>query len=453
MTNTSEGEASRRLGQYEIIREIGRGGMAVVYEAEHVGLKKRVAIKMLHSNSSGDSHAEARFVREGRAAARVRHLHVVEVFDVGIDDGAPFLVMELLEGQTLADLIRERGALPIDSVVQIFLPVISAVAAAHDVGLVHRDLKPSNVMLTLQNKTTLHPVVVDFGISKAADDDEALTHSGTVLGTVHYLAPEQARGAKFASPLSDQYSLGVMLYECVTGQRPFAGEGQYALLHAIVTAEARPVEALNPSLPPDFAALIRRAMRRSPELRFSSLRELGQALLAFASPVERARFGAEFERTAAVPEPTIESETALPLAVREPVAVEGVGVSHTVSRLPPRVSARRNLALGLVAGAAVTALGFAWHRQGRDAASSPPPARDAASVAAATSLAPVPPPVLSQTEPRVAASAAAPAMSSASPALRAPVVFAPNRVAPPRRKATSHSAVAEKGTNDAPIVE
>lgn len=434
----------RRLGQYEVIRELGRGGMARVFEAEHAQLKKRVAIKVLHSVLRGEKAAEARFVREGRAAARVRHLHVVEVFDVGVEAGVPFLVMEYLEGQTLAELLTARGSLPLSTVAEIFLPMISAVAAAHDLGLVHRDLKPQNVMLTLQGRSALHPVVLDFGISKVIDDDDVLTVSGTVLGTLHYLAPEQAHGAKFSSPQSDQYSLGVMLYECVTGQRPFSGEGQYSLMHAIVTAEPKPAEQLNPSLPAEFSALIRRAMRRSPELRYASVRELGRALLPFATPVVRARWAPELEH--------VEQRGIDDTAVSVEVLARPSQVGSTQLAAQPGVASsapsRRSLLGGVVVAVAIVLLVLAWlDRRAREApleaVAKPPPAP--------ATLAELPAP------PRVepAAPAAPVTVASAAPAEKPKPLLRPAA----RPSATlsarpgSPAARRETGTNNAPIIE
>jgi serine/threonine-protein kinase len=444
----------RQLGQYRVVRELGRGGMARVFEAEHIHLNKRVAVKVMHSLFRGEAASEARFLREGRAAARVRHLHVVEVFDVGVEAGVPFLVMEYLEGQTLAQLLHARGSLPLQTVVEIFLPVLSAVAAAHDLGLVHRDLKPSNVMLTLQNRGALHPIVLDFGISKLADEDESLTVSGTVLGTVHYLAPEQANGAKFSSAQSDQYALGVMLYECVTGERPFSGDGHYNLMHAIVTGNVRPVEELNPSLPRELAAIIRRAMRRAPELRFASVRELGRALLPFASPAESARWAAEFDQTTERVD-----ETAVSLEVLAAPATGATPVTLKSSHPPSDSSWLRSVGIG-AALVAAGALAMQLWSPGRNepvvsTAAAMPPTVPAPTPAAKPEPAAAPSPAgtASVTPAPVAATTSAPSVAAVA-VRKPPAAFAPAARAPiSPKKPASKPATSETGTNNVPIIE
>jgi serine/threonine-protein kinase len=171
------------------------------------------------------------------------------------------------------------------------------VAAAHDIGVVHRDLKPGNIIIAQRGRCSSapQPVVLDFGISKTADDDDApLTRSGSLLGTVHYMSPEQTRGAKFATPLSDQYALGVMLYECATGTLPFQGEGAYELMHAIVTAPMRPPSSINPEISAAFDAIVLRAMDRNPEKRFPSVEALGSALLSLGGRTSWILWGREF---------------------------------------------------------------------------------------------------------------------------------------------------------------
>jgi serine/threonine protein kinase len=442
----------RQLGQYRVIRELGRGGMARVFEAEHVHLNKRVAIKVMHSLYRGEPASEARFVREGRAAARIRHLHVVEVFDVGVEAGVPYLVMEYLEGQTLAQLLQARGALPLQTVMEVFLPILSAVAAAHDHGLVHRDLKPSNVMLTLQNRGALHPVVLDFGISKLPDEDDTVTVSGTVLGTLHYLAPEQANGAKFSSAKSDQYALGVMLYECVTGERPFSGDGHYDLMHAIVTGDVRPAEELNPSLPKELAAAIRRCMRRTPDLRFGSVRELGRALLGFASPAERSRWAAEFDQ----PSEQAADNTAVSVEALAPAVIPTL-----VSATKPAPSSWWRpvmVALG-VAAVLVLALKLAAPNRQEPVASSAaiPPAMTIVPAPAPTRVAPAPETAKAAANATAIATAAsagpsanvvaAPPSRTARPVAAPPPVRAASKVQKP-----STATSPEFGTNNAPII-
>ena len=280
-----------RLGPYAIERELGRGGMATVYEAVHTELGRHVAIKVISEGTRDNPVLLARFTREARLLAKLRHPHIVEASEVDTHEGRAYFVMELLVGPTLSAHVRASGGvgLPLAEVVGIFLPLTAAVAAAHAAGVVHRDLKPSNVLLAARG-ARVHPTVLDFGISTSGDfeDEQALTRSGTVLGTVSYLSPEQTRGAKYATPASDQYALGVMLYECATGQLPFRGESAYETMHAIVTEDARPPSTIRRDLPGAFDAIVLRAMHKEPAHRFPSVAALGRALLALADERTRA---------------------------------------------------------------------------------------------------------------------------------------------------------------------
>jgi serine/threonine-protein kinase len=283
------------VGQYVVLREVGKGAMATVYEAEHVELGKRIALKAMHAHLAEDPTAASRFLREGKAAAQIQNPHVVDVYDVGTHDGVPYLVMELLDGPDLAALLRDRGKLPLRELGDVMLPVASAVHAAHAVGVIHRDLKPSNILIARRENGEVHPTILDFGISKVTSDvDRDLTASEVLLGTVHYMSPEQTRGGRNASALSDQYSLGVMLYECATGVKPFAGSSPYALMHAIVSARLTPPSALDPSLPGAFDDVVLRAMHRDPKKRFPDVRELGAAIVPWASPEVQRRWAHEF---------------------------------------------------------------------------------------------------------------------------------------------------------------
>jgi serine/threonine-protein kinase len=277
--------------------------MATVYEGRHVELGKRAAVKVMFPSLATSSTAAARFLREARAVAQLHHPHIVDVFDTGTtDDGTPFFVMELLEGSTLASWVAERAPLGPESIAALFLPVLSAVANAHRQGVIHRDLKPANIFLASRLSSVPHPMVLDFGISKVVSEtpDPSLTNSESLIGTVHYMSPEQTRGGSSASAASDQYAIGVMLYECATGQRPFSGPSPYELMHAIVTAPVAPPSTINPDLPPEFDDLVLRAMHRDPERRYPSVHALGGALLSFAGKLGWAIWGREFAGNAAL---------------------------------------------------------------------------------------------------------------------------------------------------------
>jgi serine/threonine-protein kinase len=275
----------KRLRDYEITRLIGQGGMASVYEARHFQLGHSVAIKVMHPSLARSAAAAERFLREGRNAARIRHPHVVRVFDLGSYDGIPFLVMDLVRGSDLGAVLRREGPMHLEEVLDVMLPVISAVAAAHALGIVHRDIKPSNLALCRGVDGSVDPYLLDFGISKctdAEDGDVDVTRSDALLGTLPYMAPEQASGGGSADERSDQYALGVVLYEIATGRRPYRGQTPQEVLGAILGATFVPPSAHRSDLPSEFDAIVARAMHRDPDERFPSVAALGAALLPLA---------------------------------------------------------------------------------------------------------------------------------------------------------------------------
>jgi serine/threonine-protein kinase len=260
--------------------------MSTVFEARHTALGSHVAIKVLRPTFDPGGADVKRILREGRAAAAVRHPNVVSVLDVGTsEEGVPYLVMELLEGEDLAKRI-EREPLGVATAADLLLPIASGVAAVHRAGVVHRDLKPSNIFLARRYKG-IEPVVVDFGISRTQDVATTGSSGRAIAGTVPYLAPEVLRGAE-ATPGADQYALGLIAYECVTGGLPFWGEDPYELLHAIMTARVVPPSEMNPRVPAAFDAVVLRAMSRDPAERFPDVRAFGAALLPFATAMPSA---------------------------------------------------------------------------------------------------------------------------------------------------------------------
>ncbi|MFO0601558.1 MAG: protein kinase [Polyangiales bacterium] len=275
----------KQFGNYTIVRLLGEGGMGAVYEATHVGLGKRVALKTLLPQIARDAGVRARFLQEGKAASQIRHPNVVDVTDVGVEGEVPYLVMEFLDGESLARRIERGGRLGAREVADMMLPVIAALSAIHAEGIVHRDLKPDNVFLARTRDGMVVPKVLDFGISKVEDAGrpKALTATSALLGTPHYMSPEQAQGSRGVGPHSDQYALGVILYEALTGRVPFDGDTLYAVLNAIVTGVAPPPASLEPSVPPALEAAVIRAMQRDPGARFPAVSALGRELLPFAS--------------------------------------------------------------------------------------------------------------------------------------------------------------------------
>lgn len=288
--------AGERFGRYLIVRQIGTGGMAAVYEALHTDLQKRVALKILHPWFSLRSDIVQRFVIEARAASRLAHPHVVSVHDIGVEQSMPFLAMDLLEGQDLSSLASTHCDLPLDRIADIFLPILSALATAHEAGILHRDIKPENIFIA-RKLPREHPVLLDFGISKLDTGSglHSVSTSSEIVGTPAFIAPEVATGgmSRFDAR-SDQYAIGVTLYLVVTGHLPYEGATVPALLGTIAVGGARPPSAHRPSLPPAFDVLVNKAMALVPEERFASIRALGNALLPFASEVGRSLWSADF---------------------------------------------------------------------------------------------------------------------------------------------------------------
>jgi serine/threonine protein kinase len=303
----SERLKGARLGGYEIVRLIGHGATGSVFEATHLGLGKPVAVKVLHEHLAADKQAVGRFLREGRVAARLDHPNAVDVLDVGVEAATPFLVMELLAGGDLRALLSDIHLLTLEHALAVVLPICSALAVAHDAGILHRDLKPANIFLARDVRGDIVPKLVDFGLSKIADGDNTspLTESELVAGTALYMAPEQTLGMRNSSPASDQYSLGAILYECVTGEPPFSSDGVYALLERIRTEPIRPPSQRNPRLPESVDAVLFRAMHRDPSKRFPSVRAFARALIPFANPKAIAPYERDFLERASVAPRTV----------------------------------------------------------------------------------------------------------------------------------------------------
>jgi WD40 repeat protein/tRNA A-37 threonylcarbamoyl transferase component Bud32 len=275
---------------YLILGELGRGGMAVVYRARQLGLNRPVALKLM---LRADTIARARFLAEAEAAAAVRHPHVVQVFDFGEHAGTPFLAMEYLDGGTLADRLGDgKSVAPYDAAALVS-KVATGVAAAHELGIVHRDLKPSNVLLDAAGE----PRVADFGLAKRVAGSD-LTHTQAIMGTPAYMAPEQARGAKFAGPPADVWALGVILYQCLTGRRPFAGDDVQAILNAVLNTEPVQLRKLVPGVPRDLDTIVSKCLTKESDGRYPTAKELADDLGRFgrgesiaarpAGPAERA---------------------------------------------------------------------------------------------------------------------------------------------------------------------
>jgi serine/threonine-protein kinase len=306
-----------RFGSYEIVRKLGEGGMGTVYEARRVDLEKRVALKVL-TQVEGPS-VTARFLQEARIAASLDHPHVVNCIDLGQHNGTAFLAMEFLEGETLRERM-ERGALSATESVDLILPVCSALALAHDQGIIHRDIKPENIFLARRLNDTV-PKVLDFGIAKSVSSTArpGITQTATIIGTPGYMAPEQVIDSKRVTPATDQFALGSVLWACVAGEELYRGEAAIEVLFAAVYEPARPLASAAPTAPQPFCDAVARMLDRDPTRRFASVREAAHALLPFASPRARARWEHEFGAPISPTLPPDEPARPLPAPVRPAV--------------------------------------------------------------------------------------------------------------------------------------
>ncbi|MRG90509.1 serine/threonine protein kinase [Polyangium spumosum] len=274
--------------KYRIVRLLGTGGMGAVFEGENTRIKRRVAIKVLHASVSGSGETVARFEREAQAAGRIGSEHICEVLDLGVlSDGARYMVMEYLDGETLSARIKRSGRLAPPQSIPIMAQVLDALAAAHAAGIIHRDLKPDNIFI-LPNKAGRADFVkiLDFGVSKfsqlSGDGEEMnVTRAGSVVGTPYYMSPEQARGMAVVDARSDIYALGVVLYQATTGQVPFRAETFNELLFKIALELPPPPQQFVPDLDPEFCMIIQRAMAREQANRFQSCAEFKEALFAW----------------------------------------------------------------------------------------------------------------------------------------------------------------------------
>jgi serine/threonine protein kinase len=277
------GIGTRLDGKYELLRVCGRGGMGLLFEGEHVWTGRRVAVKVLHHQGpSGDGQSLSRFLHEARTAAALRHPNVVDILDMGSDGGSPFLVMELLEGESLEALLARRGRLPPAECLALLLPVLGAVATAHDAGIVHRDLKPANIFLSRDAGGAIVPKLVDFGIARGADSGHDGGIEDLVLGTPAYMSPEQARGEAIG-PEADVWALGVVVYRCLSGILPFCGDTSAAVLASVLLGRPKALTLIDEALPARLCAAVERAMSLDPKARYEDTRSLARALVLTAA--------------------------------------------------------------------------------------------------------------------------------------------------------------------------
>lgn len=276
--------------KYRVDRVIGEGGMGYVVAAYHLQLHTTVAIKLLAPALLKNTEAVRRFAREARAAARVVSQHVARVLDVGeLDTGAPYMVMEFLEGEDLEDTLDTRGRLPVAEAVDYMLQACEAIAEAHTLGIIHRDLKPANLFCVRRPDGTSWIKVLDFGISKVTDlstsaADHTVTATTDLMGSPFYMSPEQMESTRSVDARTDIWAMGVILYEILTGQRPFAGETLAEICRRIASRKPRPIREIRPEVSPALEAVVFRCIEKDREKRYSDVGELALALRDFATP-------------------------------------------------------------------------------------------------------------------------------------------------------------------------
>jgi serine/threonine-protein kinase len=273
-------------GKYRLEQVAGEGGMGIVYAAEHLVLRQRVAVKVLLPDAATSELVVERFAREAQAAARIQSEHVARVMDAGSTaTGAPFLVMEYLEGCDLEELLTVEGPLPLTEVVDYLLQSLEALAHAHAVGLVHRDIKPANLFLACRPDGGNVIKMLDFGISKAmrSRPEEKKLTGQAVLGSPVYMSPEQLRNAKDIDARADIWSLGIVAYELLSGKPPFDGDGVGEIFAAILEKDPVPIHTVNWRLPPEISDIIAKCLQRKPEDRWADAAELARALKPFGS--------------------------------------------------------------------------------------------------------------------------------------------------------------------------
>src|SRR4051812_32958638 len=327
-------------GRYRLDAQIGAGGMSTVYRAFDVNLERRVAIKLLHREMSADSDQLERFRREARAVAQLSHPHIVGVIDAGEDEGRPYIVFEYVEGETLKQRINELGRLPVDESVAYAIEIARALGCAHDHGIVHRDVKPQNVLIDEEGSAK----VTDFGIARSLKDD-GLTADGRVLGTTDYVSPEQALGHD-VNGQSDIYSLGIVLFEMLTGEVPFHGENQISVAMKHVREDLPDIQVRRPEVSATLAAVLDCMTDKDLAHRYVDVPSL-IADLEETLAIEAARSGTSTgEATAVIRTLPARAKRRLPFRMRHPVsllavialfAVGAVIVALVVREVPDRV--------------------------------------------------------------------------------------------------------------------
>jgi len=424
-------------GKYRIVRLIGEGGMGAVYEGENTRIRRRVAIKVLHAGLTANEEVTQRFEREAQAAGRIGNDHILEVIDLGVlANGDRFIVMEYLDGEPLGARIAAKKRLSPAELAPLMRQTLVGLGAAHNAGIVHRDLKPDNIYV-LKSKAGRPDFVkiIDFGISKfqpLGSDGMKMTRTGAVMGTPYYMSPEQASGSGEADRRSDLYSVGVMMFEAVTGQVPFDGTTFNQLMFKIVLADVPRPEALVPDLDPAFASIISKAMARDATQRFQTAEDFCTAIDAWSK-----------SGTAVSVPPTADpAATALmppgggvPSQPRRPTPATGGTWATPADSVPMKKGPSPGLLVGLLVGVCLAGAGGAYALLGGSPKPSPEPPGTAADAPTATVAAPTVVPEPSKPEPSKPEPQASVAAPSEVPPAPSASVAVPTVVPLPKAKA------------------
>jgi serine/threonine protein kinase len=409
-------------GKYRVEQVLGVGGMGIVVAAHHLQLDEKVALKFLLPEALKSPVAVARFVREARAAVKIKSEHVARVIDVGtLEGGSPYIVMEYLEGGDLEGWLKQRGALPVEQAVEFVLQACVAIAEAHGLGIVHRDLKPANLFCVRRADGQLSIKVLDFGISKVTDLTGsnplmAMTKTSAVMGTPLYMSPEQLRSAKNVDARADIWALGVILYELLTGQSAFLADTLMELTLKIAEEQPPPLRSLRPDAPAGLEAIILHCVEKHPDRRYRNVAELAVALHPFAPN----RATASVERISGIIKAAGLSSSALdvPPSPHAPSAGASAGTSSPISHTVPGVqgaSRPRAIVIGVSVAAMLAVGGLVLVRNVRPTAGAVSPVAASPAPVVSVSAAPSAPAGAGDPPPRASASAATTAVDPTVP--------------------------------------